>query len=268
MASASAPSNLLGVSTQTMANVAGTWFSMPSSNVQAYAGAMGSPTASVQSQLVNSSTPVVQTALGGYTIFGAGILGANDPGSGTGSITYTASTSHDYVLTGTNSFELGLLGMDASAGGFSSLTFTVSEGKKTLVTDTFTSLSAAETYFTDDPISLGKVKGAVDLTFSFSLTANTAEGAGISYVIADEPLAGTPASIQGQTGGRERIGRLDQLSEIARPAVYLEGSRGIGLEAALAGFNANYAGATALPKFEPGARPVGVLKKLLKQERH
>jgi hypothetical protein len=152
--------------------------------------------------------------------------------------------------------------LSAYTGGFSSLKFTVSEGQKTLVTDTFTSLSAAETNFTDDAMPLGKMKGAVDLTISLSLTATSAEGAGISYVLADEPSAGTSAATQGQTGDRERFGTVNPPIEMARNPLYLEASDGTRLETAIEKFNAKYARTAILPKAELPARPAAMLKEL------
>jgi len=80
--------------------------------------------------------------------------------------------------------------MGAYSGGFTRLTFTVAEGATTLLTKTFTTLSAAQTYFSDDPVSLGDITGAVDLKLTYKLTANAAEGAGISYLVADAPVGG------------------------------------------------------------------------------
>jgi hypothetical protein len=80
--------------------------------------------------------------------------------------------------------------MGAYSGGFTSLTFSVTEGSTTLLTKTFTTLSSAETYFTDDPVALGNLTGSADLTLNFKLTASTPKGAGISYLVADGPVGG------------------------------------------------------------------------------
>jgi hypothetical protein len=152
---------------------------------------MGLPSASVASSLVS---PTINTNVynslnsSGSSIFGAGVLGANYSTSSTGTYTYTASNTHEYNLSGNNAFTLGLLTMGAYNNGFTSLTFTVAEGGSALLTKTFTSLSAAQTYFSDDPVSLGDITGPIDLKLTYKLTGAAAEGAGISYVVADAPV--------------------------------------------------------------------------------
>jgi hypothetical protein len=116
------------------------------------------------------------------------VLGANYSAT-SGTVKYSASTEDVFNLSGSNTITLGLLNLGSYGKGFSSLSFTVKEGATTLLTDSFTSLAAAQTFFTDDPVSLGKLSGPVDLTLSYQLTANQAEGAGISFVLADAPAA-------------------------------------------------------------------------------
>jgi hypothetical protein len=194
LANATAPTGTGTVSTLTEANIGGNWFGNPvntSNGYAAYGFGMGLPTASVQVNDLTSPTlnPVVYNSLAasGSSIFGAGVLGANYLGA-TGSRTYTASNTQEYSLSGSNAFTLGLLSLGAYGSGFSSLSFTVTEGTSTLLSKSFTSLSTAETYFTDDPVSLGDLSGAVALKLTFKLTASTAEGAGISYLVADAPV--------------------------------------------------------------------------------
>jgi hypothetical protein len=198
LASATAASNTSTVATQTQANIGGSWFGNPgtsTNNYAAYGSAMGSPSASVQSNYLVSPTlnTVVYNSLhsSGSSVFGAGVLGANYSTTSTGTNVYTATNTHEYNLSGDNSFTLGLLTMGAYNSGFTSLTFTVAEGATNLLTKTFTSLSAAQTYFTDDPVSLGNITGAVDLKLSYTLTAAAAQGAGISYLVADGPVTDT-----------------------------------------------------------------------------
>jgi hypothetical protein len=198
-ASATAATNMSAVSTQTQANVGGSWFGNPgatSNSYAAYAGAMGLPSSSVRTGYLVSPTlnPSVYHSLhsSGSSVFGAGILGANYTAT-TGTYSYSSSNTQMYNLSGNNAFTLGLLTMGAYNGGFTSLTFTVTDGTTSLLTKTFTSLSAAQTYFTDDPVSLGDITGAVDLKLTYTLTAAAAQGAGISYLIADAPV--TAASV-------------------------------------------------------------------------
>ena len=56
-----------------------------------------------------------------------------------------------------------------------------------MLSDTFTSLSSALNSFRDDPISLGTLDGPTDLTLYYDLTASSAMGAGIDYVLGYTP---------------------------------------------------------------------------------
>jgi len=156
------------------------------------------PTTTVQSKDLTSSslnTNVYNSLQStGSSIFGAGVLGANYSAASTGTYTYTASNTHEYALSGSYSITLGLLGLAGYNSGFKTLTFTVAEGATTLLTQSFSSLSKAQTYFTDDPVILGNLTGPIDLTVTYKLTANAPEGAGITYLVADGPPA-SPAHL-------------------------------------------------------------------------
>jgi hypothetical protein len=171
------------------------------------------------------TTPKVFNALTGYNLFGAGVLGANYSTTSTGTVQYTASTHYVFDLTGSNTISLGLLSFASYGGGFSSLSFTVKDGAATLLSHGFSSLSAAEKYFTDDPLSLGTLSGNVDLTITYKLTAKTPEGAGISYVLADAPEAARSVARSAGTASARAV--LD------RPI-----TDGAGLLAAFAHYNA------------------------------
>jgi hypothetical protein len=144
------------------------------------------------------------------------------------------------------------------------LSFSVTDGAATLLpTRTFTSLSAAETFFTDDPVSLGNITGAIDLTLNFKVIATAPKGVGISYVVAEAPVAGikranTHAPFESRAHPDERlmIGS-DHLSE---------------LTVALAKFNLRYAAtkpnaANVLPQLVDGSRPQEVIRRILNQGR-
>jgi hypothetical protein len=182
------------VTSQTQANVGGSWFGNPGTSPNKYAAygwVMGLPTPSVQSNDLTSSTLNTQVydslQSSGSSIFGAGVLGANYSAASTGTYTYTASNTHEYALSGGYSITLGLLTIGAYNNGFKTLTFTVAEGATTLFTKSFSTLSQAQAYFTDDPVVLGNLSGPIDLTLTYKLTANAPEGAGISYLVADGP---------------------------------------------------------------------------------
>jgi len=114
-------------------------------------------------------------------------LGTNYSSTSTGTITYTISNTQNYNLTGTNAVTLGLLSINSYGGAspFTSLTFTVQNGATSLLSKTFTTLAAAQTYFNDDPLALGNLVGAVSLKETLSVTEKAAGGVGVSYVVAD-----------------------------------------------------------------------------------
>jgi len=247
-ASATSPDNIAGVTTQTQANVDGTWFGKPDAAANGYAAygwAMGLPSRGWQAYLVNATAaPVIEAAFtaSGSSIFGAGVLGASYSSTSSGTVTYVASNTDEYNLSGTNSFTLGLLSMSAFNKGFESLSFGVTDGTATVLpTKTFTSLTGAEQYFHDDPVSLGNLTGPTDLTLTYKLTANAPEGAGISYVLAEAPAAAASKTAE--------------------------------LTSILARINASYgaAGNLALSRVTPTAvplRPAELVKELLAKPRH
>jgi hypothetical protein len=247
-ATASSPDNIAAVVAQTQANVGGTWFGKPNVAANGYAAfgwAMGLPSPSVQSSLVNATTtPVIEASLtaSGSSIFGAGVVGADYSSTSSGTVTYVASNTHEYNLSGTNSFTLGLLAMSAVNNGFVSLSFGVTDGSTTVLrTKTFTSLAGAEQYFHDDPVSLGNLTGPTDLTLTYKLTADAPEGAAISYVLAEAPAAAAA--------------KAAELSSI------------------LARINASYGAAGNLASSQPTPtaaplRPAELVKELLAKTRH
>ena len=96
------------------------------------------------------------------------------------------------------------MAISASNSGFKTLTFTVAEGATTLFTKSFSTLSQAHAYFTDDPVVLGNFTGPIDLTLTYKLTANAPEGAGISYLVADgSPVSSAHLSLTGVAAGRD-----------------------------------------------------------------
>lgn len=239
-ANATAPGNVNEASAQAEANVGGRWFGNPgtsSNGHAAYSQAMGLPSTAVQARLVNAAaTPTIEASFNasGSGIFGAGVLGANYSTHSAGTVTYVATNTHDYNLGGTNTFTLGLLTMGAYNGGFTSLSFTVKDGATTLLpTKIFTSLSSAEAYFTDDPVSLGTISGSTDLTLTYKLTANAPEGAGISYVVAVAPA--------GATSGPARSFSALNEAGLYSHRLTIGSDPGAKLTAILAGFNSHYA---------------------------
>ncbi|MFZ2986450.1 MAG: hypothetical protein WA086_00510, partial [Ideonella sp.] len=160
-----------------------------SNGLQAFSfanGATGVPTLTS----ILSTRPNLNAAMAGMSPLGFGSLGANYGSGSTGTRTFTASANLNFSLATTSSMTLGLLGMTGYGGGFDSLTFTVSRGATTLVNSTFSTFAAAQTYFTDAPISLGTVAaGPTNLLISYSLTASSAKGADMAWLLAIRPTS-------------------------------------------------------------------------------
>jgi hypothetical protein len=187
VAKASAPASTNIASVLTQANVSGQWYGAPPSATNgqaAYAFVLGKPTATTQ--IFDPSTaPRTAAAFAGASIEAAGILGANDDGSGGGLTTYTASTEHTFAVADNSRVILSLLDLANYGGGFSKLAFSVSDDGTTLVSDAFTNLSTAESFFTDNPLLLSRTSGPQDLTLYLQLTGDSAQGAGISYALGE-----------------------------------------------------------------------------------
>jgi hypothetical protein len=193
IATATSPTTLSGVYSYTQASVAGAnyGFAPGSSNGKnSYAYGESLPIASTVAYLVTKAgTPNTYAATaGGTTVIGTGVLGANGSGSSITAQTYSAQTSFIFNSSSNNDFTVGLLNMGSYGTSFNGLTFTIKENGSTVFTDSFTSLSAAQKFFTDNPLAptgIQNLKGSIDLTLGYSLTAITGNGAGISFVLGD-----------------------------------------------------------------------------------
>jgi len=126
---------------------------------------------------------------------GLGSLGGSY-GASASSRLYDASASYTFNLTSTRDLSLGLLGMTSYGGGFNSLRFSVTSGATTLVSDTFTSLSAAQAFFTDHAVNLGNFgAGSQTIVVDYALTASAPKGADASYLLSSlAPMAGGSTS--------------------------------------------------------------------------
>ena len=97
-----------------------------------------------------------------------------------------------------------ILGLDdalTTGTGFSSLTFKLTEdGNATpIVNQTFSSVAAANTYFTNDLVDLGAWDPGSTLTLlaSLSETVGSGNGYGINYMLGIDPPAPTPTPESG-----------------------------------------------------------------------
>ena len=156
----------------------------------AYAVGTITPTASFLSTALSGHSNV-NTALSGAQaaggIFGAGVLGAAYATGATGSQEYIDTET--FTLNGYNlggHLILGLLDTQTSGSGFSSLVFTVTVGGVTKVSQSFSTVAAANTYFSNDAIDLGAVPTtpALQVVVKFDLTTSTAgSGYGEDFIL-------------------------------------------------------------------------------------
>jgi hypothetical protein len=120
-----------------------------------------------------ASHPNVAAALGGAgaDVFAAGTLG--DTGAAAG-VTYNSSIT--YTLNTTGDLVLGLLDQQTLGSGFSSLALSVQVGGTTVVSQSFSSLAAAQGFFHNDALDLGAVASSTDLqvTVDLQLVASAA----------------------------------------------------------------------------------------------
>jgi hypothetical protein len=74
------------------------------------------------------------------------------------------------------------------------LSFSVKNFDTTILDQSFTSLTSADSYFTDHALNLGTFSGNTRLTLTFALNSSAAnQGADFSYLLASGPL--TVASV-------------------------------------------------------------------------
>jgi hypothetical protein len=125
--------------------------------------------------------------------FGTGSLGAVYSQYATGAQIYTSSIAWDLntaSLPAGGQLDLGLVGPVVADGAFTSLTFKLTEEGDVVVNHTFTSATAANTYFTDDLLNLGTASagsgGDLNVTASLSETLNgTGSAYGVDFMLGD-----------------------------------------------------------------------------------
>jgi hypothetical protein len=111
-------------------------------------------------------------------------MGASYGAAARGTRRYDEKATYTFDLAGSRSLSLGLLSFTGYGGGFDSLLFTVKSGSTTLVSNSFTSFSAAQTYFTDHSLNLGTfAAGTTSIVIDFNLVASSAKGADFSYLL-------------------------------------------------------------------------------------
>ncbi len=92
--------------------------------------------------------------------------------------------------------DLGLVTASTAGTGFASLTFSLTEDGVSKLTQTFASVTAANTYFTDDLVDLGQWTSGSTLDVMASLSetlAGSGNGYGVNFMVGvDPPVAHQP----------------------------------------------------------------------------
>ena len=164
----------------------------PKSNgTVAYSFADGEPPLSQVADALGSHAQVA-AALAAVTpqIAGIGVMGATrDAFAQPDEKVYAADARYAFSIDGSTGIFVGLLDFTGyDSGAPIDLDFRISNFGTLLLDESFTSLTAADAYFTDHALQLGTFSGDVDLLISFSLTSATMQGAGISYLVATGAL--------------------------------------------------------------------------------
>jgi hypothetical protein len=150
---------------------------------EAFVYTNGAPSAAAVAAQLAANASVAGSLPATYTVLGLGSMGGNYAATA-GSHTYQASVDYSFTLAASSTLRLGLLDFTSYSGGFDSLTLTAKKGATTVFSDTFVVLADAQAYFDDEARSLGSfAAGAHTLSLSFSLTADSAQGADFSYLL-------------------------------------------------------------------------------------
>jgi hypothetical protein len=163
-------------------------------NDNSYAFATEVPNSSLVTGILNANSNL-ETALG--TVFGLGTEGASYSTTASGSRTYTDTIAWTLNTTGlSGDLIAGLINDQSFGSGFDSLDFNVVENGTTIFDQNFTTLSDAQTFFTNHPLDLGTLPSGSNqvIDFNFSLTTS-ASGAGFGAQF----LLGMMPQLAGQT---------------------------------------------------------------------
>jgi hypothetical protein len=143
--------------------------------------------------LTSANYPIVSGPLNASNTFGIGTLALQQTNASASAQTYTSSLTYNLAapVAGTYNLLAGLLepvGGSFATGPFT-LTFGITEGATVLEpTQTFTSLAAANAFFSDDLLNLGAQSGNITgLTVSLGLTTAGTVGDGLDFVLGFTP---------------------------------------------------------------------------------
>lgn len=147
------------------------------------------------SGLTAANYPIVSGPLNASNTFGIGTLALQQTSASANAQTYSGSLTYNLAapVAGTYNLLAGLLepvGGSFATGPFT-LTFGIKEGATVLEpTQTFTSLAAANAFFSDDLLNLGAQSGSIaGLTVSLGLTTAGMVGDGLDFVLGFAPTS-------------------------------------------------------------------------------
>ena len=172
-----------------------------STGAQAIAQIMGVPTAADVTSVLsaNSNISAAFAAKTNPDYFAIGELGGAYSTNDTDPETETSSIHMGVDLTKITPKDLilGLYNGTATGAGFTSMTFDVKANGTDILNKTFTSVSAATTYFTNDALDLGALSGygsTLTLDISLSITEAQAGGFDFGLLVGDPPPASHASS--------------------------------------------------------------------------
>ncbi len=169
-------------------DIAGTAFGFNGGSENSYSFATGAPSADfLSSTLAGNANVNAELGTAQAAVFGYGVQGGYFESDSTGSQTYHDSIDWTIDATGlTGHLVAGLISNQTFGAGFSSLQFSVDVDGSQLVSDTFTTLASAQSFFSDQTLDLGAFANSPNLTvdFNFDLVASTAgDGFGEDFLL-------------------------------------------------------------------------------------
>jgi hypothetical protein len=160
-------------------------------NNNSYAFATEAPNSGLVTGILNANSNLA-TALGNGAVFGLGTEGASYSTTASGSLTYTSTIAWTLDTTAlSGDLIAGLINDQSFGSGFDLLDFNVVENGTTIFDQTFTTLSAAQTFFTNHALDLGTFTSGPNqvIDFNFSLTTSgSGTGFGAQFLLGTGPV--------------------------------------------------------------------------------
>lgn len=167
--------------------------SVQSNGQQAVSVAVGLSDKALLDQWVGQHEQVGEAIAQAPEVVGAGYMVLNHAEGAMGPQTYSANASFIHMLAPDEKLMLGLLdftGRNAQAP--IELKLKISQGGFSVLDLTFTSLSMAQAFMSDQAITLGNLSGYVELSVAWTMTSQPGQGAGFSYVLATTAVPEAP----------------------------------------------------------------------------